>query len=69
MPTVLAEKPLTVRGLMDRWGLGKSTLEGWRRNGKGPAWFKLQPTRNAKVFYRMVDVIKYERDHLQRIMV
>lgn len=54
---------LDTRQLSRRWGLSSGTLEQWRGKKKGPAFVKIGTRRAAAVFYRMADVIEYERKH------
>ena len=56
---------LTTQQLADRWGISSQTLENWRSQGKGPKYVKLGPGKSSPIVYRLADVEKYERKHLQ----
>lgn len=47
---------LNQKQLSRRWGVSHRTLERWRREGKGPAYHKLE----GRVAYRLVDVTGFE---------
>lgn len=47
---------LNQKQLSRRWGVSHRTLERWRREGKGPAFHKLE----GRVAYRLVDVTGFE---------
>ncbi len=56
---------LTPVQLSRRWGrkIKVGTLEQGRALKKGPAFVKVGTLRAAAVFYRIADVIEYERKH------
>lgn len=53
---------LTTAELARRWGMNPVTLRGWRRDGKGPAFFRPSGNQRGKVLYRLGDVQKWERE-------
>ena len=53
---------LTEADLAKRWR-GKvsiTTLGNWRRQGKGPAYFKPGDGKSSAVLYRLADVMAFE---------
>ena len=56
---------LTTEQLADRWGISPQTLDNWRSQGKGPKYVKLGKGKSSAIIYRVSDVEKYERKHLQ----
>lgn len=52
---------LTPSQLADRLGMAEQTLRKWRLSGTGPAYIKLGDTRNAKVRYKLEDVVAWEQ--------
>ena len=52
---------LTPGEVADRWRVSPRTLERWRMNGTGPVWLRL----TGRVLYRVEDILRYERSHLQ----
>lgn len=54
IPPVLS--PLALAELL---GIARSTLDGWRRNGEGPAFVRLGGGRNAAVRYRREAVLEW----------
>ncbi|MCU4654493.1 helix-turn-helix domain-containing protein [Roseibacterium sp. SDUM158016] len=50
---------LTQRDLEERWKLSGRTLERWRAEHFGPAWFYM----GGSVRYRFSDVLAFEERH------
>lgn len=48
---------LTTEQLAQRWQMGESTLNHWRRADCGPSFTKI----GSRVLYRLADVEQYER--------
>lgn len=55
---------MTSEMLAKRWGMHRGSLARWRSQKKGPPFLKLGSGKNASVYYRMIDVIKWEKNHL-----
>lgn len=49
-------KTLTVNQLCERWHTSIPTLSRWRKEGKGPRWFKVE----GKILYPIESVEEYE---------
>jgi hypothetical protein len=54
---------MTPQQLADRWGqmVSARTLANWRCRGAGPAYVKV----GSRVFYRMADIFRYEKQQTQ----
>lgn len=50
---------LTQRDLEERWKLSGRTLERWRAEDYGPAWFYI----GGSIRYRFEDVLTFEARH------
>lgn len=53
---------LTTREAAKILRLSSSTLEGKRRNGKGPAFTRMGEDQNSKVVYRLADILAWLAD-------
>lgn len=58
------KKELTSNELADRWDYHPAHIRRLRSQGRGPRYYKLGTHRNASVIYKMSDVLKYEKSHL-----
>lgn len=56
--TTATDRLLTEAELAQRYGLTTRTLQGWRKNGIGPAWIVIG--KNT-IRYRMEDVLAHEQ--------
>jgi excisionase family DNA binding protein len=54
-------KAATTTEAADLLGLSASTLEKWRSERKGPAYFKI----GGKIFYRVEDLEQYQTSRLR----
>jgi predicted DNA-binding transcriptional regulator AlpA len=54
-----ADGVLTPTQLASRLGMSIQTIHRWRKEGKGPVWFKL----GWSVFYKLDEVERWERVH------
>lgn len=61
MSTPVEDEQLTTAGLAARWKRSPKALRADRARGRGPAYIKLGPGKNAPVRYRLSDVLAYER--------
>ncbi len=52
---------LTTKMLADRLNVTEKTIYRWRVNETGPPWFKLGGGLKSTVYYRLKDVLKWER--------
>lgn len=57
--TVPSEIHLTQRSLEDRWKVSGRTLERWRAENYGPAWYVF----GGSIRYRLADIEEFERCH------
>lgn len=57
---------LTPDQLAKRWRLHKKSLARWRAEKKGPPYMKLGGSKNAAIYYRMQDIMKWEKQHMVR---
>lgn len=51
---------LTTEELSQRWKLHSKSLSNWRVKNIGPAYIQLGEGKNAKVLYRIEDVVAFE---------
>lgn len=49
--------------LAERWGLSNGTLRNWRWQKKGPPYFKIGDGARDGVYYKLDDILRYERAH------
>lgn len=55
---------ITQQELAERWNISPSTLQKWRVQGKGPAYYKL----GRLVRYGIAEILDYERRHRTQCM-
>lgn len=58
MPPMTNESLLTPRMLADRWLISPKTLERWRMQGTGPAYYKI----GGRVLYSLEQIEEHEFD-------
>jgi len=61
MNTLSSAEMINPRQLAARWCLSEKTLERWRMQGTGPAFFKL----GGRVLYAMEQIHAHERSRLR----
>lgn len=54
---------LTTAELAARWGYEQQTLRLWRKEGKGPPWFRPSGHPSGHVAYRLSDIKAWEKTH------
>ena len=59
----MSDKLLTTADLAQRLGLHTRSIMRWRAENKGPAYFKSGDGEKGRVFYKLSDVKKWEKEH------
>jgi len=64
MKPKLKKNELTSDMLAERWGYHPQTLRYWRAMDRGPRYYKKGKHKNAPIIYKLADIKKYEKSHL-----
>ena len=67
--TIAQERVFDCGELADFLGVQKSTINRWRRQGRGPAAIKLGDAKSAPIRYRLSDVNRWARQPTQGSVV
>lgn len=57
----------TTDELAARWGVTNGTLRNWRWKKQGPPHHKLGDGDRAQVYYKIDDILKYEKSHRVKV--
>lgn len=55
------EKLITTQELAERWGIHPNTLSNWRSQNRGPKYVKIGGMKKSPVYYRLKDILAYEK--------